>query len=322
MAGLDKGNMLIFIVMVFICYAREDQTMAYTIRDRLKTNAVDSLGDWLLVAAIKYEEEIKQFILRAGLFMYVISPDSIRSQACRDELAFAVANRKVILPVLYRDHRDDKELDPAIRSPQWVYMRNESELTAGIPEVIRTLRTDFALMDQHAALLLDADKWVQHNRSRGYLLVKDQLRKAQDWLEKAAIDPERLPKPTPVQVELILASQRNKTRAGRVFAGAVGCVGLVLLCLAVVAWLQRNRAQTETRIAMENLRRFEVEQFQRNIRNGNVYFDAEEYCMAKKAFDSAWSVATDTLCARTPEVTGRKVFVDSILAICRQHCPL
>ncbi|MEO5999699.1 MAG: TIR domain-containing protein [Chitinophagaceae bacterium] len=65
---------------------------------------------------------------------------------------------------------------------------------------------------------------------------------------------------------------------------------LVFLTLAIVAFFQRQTAVRNEKIALDNLKSFKKEQFQRNMRNGKAYFDAREFLFARKEFMNADSI--------------------------------
>ena len=100
--------------IVFISYAREDTAFVKQLRDRLAQKGLDPRGDWLLVTGSGYEKQLLQDNIRSQALIFVLSPDSIRSKPCLDELKIAVQNKKPVLPVLRRDVPDDADM-PARR---------------------------------------------------------------------------------------------------------------------------------------------------------------------------------------------------------------
>src|SRR4051812_33798546 len=91
----------------FISYAREDKEFVHTLRASLEERGVETRGDWELTTGEDYATRLREFNLGAHALLFVISPDSIRSEACRNELSLAVENKKQILPISRRDHGDD-----------------------------------------------------------------------------------------------------------------------------------------------------------------------------------------------------------------------
>lgn len=285
---------------VFISYAREDQDFVIVLKKKLEENKVECLGDWNLTAATDFQLKLKEDNLAATMFLFVISPDSIKSNECKKEIALAVENKKVILPISYREHEDDNLLDSAIRTPQWVFIQKPSQIESGIPEILKALKTDFQLMEIHSRLLLDVDEWVIKNKNSSYLLKKDKLKEAEEWLQKTAIQPNKLPQPNPRQIEYIVTSQRAKTKSTRISLAIAGGLAAIFLGIAIYAFIEQGKAITNEKIAKLNeetakrhLKSFKLEQFQRNLRNADVLKRGHEETMALQEYLTAGSIATE-----------------------------
>lgn len=227
---------------VFISYAREDGEFVRALRAGLEERGVESKGDWLLTTGEDYETRLRELNLEAHALLFVISPDSIKSEACRNELALAVEHKKRILPISRRDHGDDNLLDSALRAPQWTFLREGNDFARGVGELVTGVNTDFDLMETHGRLLLAADNWRNNGRNRSYLLRKDGLRSAEAWLAVTSAQPDKLPQPTPLEIEFIFASRRARSRGTRIGLGIATAVALALAALSVVALAQRSRA--------------------------------------------------------------------------------
>jgi hypothetical protein len=250
----------------FISYAHEDKEFVRRLCESLKEQGVEPVGDWLLTPGEHYEERLRKLNLTSQAFVFVITPDSIGSQACRNELALAVDNKKRVLPVSRRGHGDDNLLDPALRAPHWTFLRDGDDYEAGVRQLVKAINTDFALMNTHGRLLLAAEEWKDNGRNRGYLLRKDGLKEAEVWLAMTSAQSSKLPQPTPLQAEFIRAGQSARSRGARVAFGVVLAVVLSLAGLSLVALAQRStavsnaeraernaeEAKTQARIAGEN----------------------------------------------------------------------
>lgn len=237
---------------VFISYAREDREFMQTLRASLEERGVETKGDWELTTGEDYEMRLREFNLGAHALLFVISPDSIKSQACRNELALAVEHKKQILPISRRDHGDDNLLDSALRAPQWTFLRDGDDFERGMNDLVKAINTDFALMDMHGRLLVAADNWDRNRRNRSYLLRKDSLRGAEGWLTVTSAQPDKLPQPTPLEIEFIFSSRRARSRGTRIGLGIATAVALALLALSVVALAQRSRAVANADEARRN----------------------------------------------------------------------
>jgi hypothetical protein len=243
----------------FISYAREDKEFRVEMCKGLEAHGVVPVGDWFLTPGQDYQQRLKELNLSSQAFVFVISPDSLKSEACMNELTLAVEHKKQILPVSHRDHGDDKRLDSALRAPQWTFLRQGDNFETGIAGLVEAVNTDFDLMKTHGRLLLAAENWKNSGRNRSHLLRKDGLKEAEAWLAKTSAQPGKMPQPTALEVEYIFSGRRARSRASRIALGIVAAVALSLTLLTIVAFAQRssavryaNEAQVQATIAKEN----------------------------------------------------------------------
>jgi WD40 repeat protein len=258
MATLNVTNQQSEATSVFISYAREDAGFVQRLRDSLEQQQIEAKGDWLLTTGEDYKSRLRELNLSSQGLIFIISPDSIKSEECRNELAIAVECRKPILPVAHRDHVDDNLLDSALRAPQWTFMREIDDFGQSLVKLAKAIKTDFGLTAMHGQLLVAADNWAS-NRNRSYLLQKEGLKKAEAWLARVSAQPDKLPQPTALEVEYIFASRRARTRGTRVALGMSLGIVAVLALLSITALAQRanavrnaEEAQRQAMLAQQN----------------------------------------------------------------------
>ena len=268
--------------IVFVSYAREDAEFVRTLRAGLEERGVETRGDWLLTTGEDYAERLREFNLASHALLFVISADSIKSEACRNELALAVEHKKQILPISRREHGDDNLLDSALRAPQWTFLREGDDFERGLNELVKAVNTDFALMETHGRLLVAADNWDRNRRNRSYLLRKDGLKNAEAWLAVTSAQPDKLPQPTPLEVELIFASRRARSRGTRIGLGIATAVALALLALSVVALAQRSRAVVNAEEARRNADEANTQKLKAQENESKAVANAEEAERRKK----------------------------------------
>jgi hypothetical protein len=246
--------------IVFISYAREDKDFVLRLSEALQLKGVEVRGDWQLVRGESYEVQLKDLQLDADTVVFVLSPDSIRSKPCRAELERAAEQKKRILPIVCRDVGQlESELSPSLSLPQWTFLRAGDDFVAGVQGLVQAINTDFGLMPEHRRLLQAAEIWERNGRSKSYLLRKDGLTRAEDWLAKTSVDASKLPKPTTLQLEYIRASRVAQTRGSRIAIVLTGAIAVVMAVLAVVALIQRHQAKVEQGIAENKTREAETQ---------------------------------------------------------------
>ncbi len=235
---------------MFFSYAREDREFVIRLDQALQLNAVETRGDWQLVDGESYTEQLDDMQLGADIVVFALSPEALRSAPCRVELDRAVQQRKRILPVVCRDVGSiEDEIPDAVRNPQWTFLRPSDDFVSGVKGLVEAINTDFQLVPEHRRLLQAADSWRRHGGSRSFLLRKEGLASAEVWLTNTGRHPDKLPKPTALQLDYIRASSAARSRGTRILLMVVTGITVAMAGLALVAWLQRNDAIEQRKIA-------------------------------------------------------------------------
>ena len=230
---------------VFLSYSRRDEAVARRLWDALE---LKGWRVWIdaddIPAAAEWREELSHGIEAAHTLVFAISPDSVRSRHCADELARAVELGKRIVPVLVRPADGVPE---ALAARQWVRLGASDDFSQSMAELDSALRTDLEWTREHRQWLGEALRWEEGGHDRSLLLRGRDLRAAEAWLARQAEHAE--PRPTGLQVTFLAASrQAERRRLQRLVAGV--CVALaVAVVLGVLALLQRNEANDQAAVA-------------------------------------------------------------------------
>jgi WD40 repeat protein len=230
---------------VFISYSRRDINFAQKIVDALITHNLDTWIDWKSIPKGEaWEHEIYRGIEAANVFLFLISPDSVRSQICGREILHAVENNKRILPIIIRDTRiedfPDETAKKAISKRNWVFCRDgQDDFSEAIGQTLKTIQTDYPWLKYHTELQLKALKW-DDKKDTSRLLRGKELREAEEQL--AQVGSQKDPQPTELQRNYVLVSQRNEVQARRQITIGLGFGLLLVTLLAFFAWTQRNSA--------------------------------------------------------------------------------
>ena len=87
---------------IFISYARKDRAAAETLRHDLERARSSVWLDDELTGGQAWWETILGQIRSCELFVFALSPDSLRSKACQSELRYAIELKRPLLPVMVR----------------------------------------------------------------------------------------------------------------------------------------------------------------------------------------------------------------------------
>jgi WD40 repeat protein len=193
-------------------------------------------------------ERVKTGIQEANSFLFVISPESVRSEICAREVAHAAGLNKRVIPLLHREV-DIRELPAAIGRHNWIEYREEDNFEAALTNVVETVETDLEWVDAHTRWQNAAMRWDQEERNPSLLLRGTELASAEAWLTRAGTE-DKQPPPTPLHYDYILAGRKQASRRQRIAVGGVSAALLITLGLAVFALILRGQANAERRAAV------------------------------------------------------------------------
>lgn len=232
---------------VFISYSRRDKAFvegtllpALVARDKdvwIDLEAIPPASDW--------RERVLAGVAAANAFIFVLSPDSLTSTVCIEELARAVELNKRLIPVLRRDAAG-ASVPPELARSNWVYLRDEDDSDRGIALVVEALETDLEWRDAHSRLAVRTTEWLGGGRDRSFLLRGSDLSSAETWLARQDEHAERA---TPEQADYIIASRQATTRRQRITMTGVLAALAIATVLAIYALIQRGAAEERARVA-------------------------------------------------------------------------
>lgn len=224
---------------VFISYSRHDTDFVYKLVDALAAHERKAWVDWKdIPPTAEWQQEIFSSIEAADNFVFVISPESVASAECSSEIAHAAANKKRILPVLYRSV-PDHAIPAAIGKYQRVDFSDGDHFDSTFSTLIKALDTDLAWTQAHTRFLIRAREWERNAKDSSFVLRGKDLRDAEQWLAKSA---KLQPEPSTLQSQYILASRHAATIIQRIIIGAVTVAFAVAVGLAVYAFREKDVA--------------------------------------------------------------------------------
>jgi WD40 repeat protein len=238
---------------VFLSYAREDRDFA----ERQLTKGLAERGKdvWMDVQDIRggasdWRANVWAAIEASTVVVFVLTPDSLASTVCGEELQRATDLNKRIIPVLRRSV-EGLPMPPALARPNWISARPEDDFDESIDSLVSALELDEAWVEQHARLSQRTGEWLRNDRDRSYLLRGSDLRRAERWLDEQGVHREA---PTADQITYIIASRRAAARRQRGLLGSVALALVITIGLAIVALAQRSTAIHRERTARAQAR--------------------------------------------------------------------
>jgi CHASE2 domain-containing sensor protein len=192
---------------VFIAYSRVDSDFARKLNDALQIQGKMTWFDQESIASgADFQQEICRGIESSNNFLFIISPSSVNSPYCADEVEYARKLNKRIVTVLHRTV-PAAELHPGLASVQWInFNKHNGDFYANFGELVRTLDTDLEYMRSHTRLLVKALEWDREKRDPSYLLRGKDLADSEQWLQLGAT---KHPQPTELQTQYITTSRKT-----------------------------------------------------------------------------------------------------------------
>jgi WD40 repeat protein len=232
---------------VFVSYSRRDKD--FVERVLLPALVADGKDVWIdledIPPAADWREQVLGGVAAANAVLFVISPDSLDSAVCAEELGRAVELNKRLIPVVRRE-AGGAAVPPALARPNWIWLREQDDAERAIATVLEALDSDLEWRDAHSRLAVRTNEWLAHGGDRSFLLRGSDLKAAEAWLTQQAEHEER---PTAEQTRYVVASRQATTRRQRLTLAAVATALAVACALAVFALIQRGQAIDREHVA-------------------------------------------------------------------------
>jgi hypothetical protein len=231
----------------FVSYSRRDATF---VEQRLLPElSRRHTSVWVDLAEIPpasdWRARVHGGIAAAKAFVFVISPDSVTSPICLQELDRAVELHKRLVPVVCRDPGPGA-LPASLERTNWIFLRDSDPPERGLAQIVEALETDLEWRDTQARLGVRASEWEASGGDRSFLVQGSDLRAAERWLSGAANPRETA---SPLHTRYVLASRGAATRRQRLVLAAVSAVLVMSLGLTAFALTQRATSRERERIA-------------------------------------------------------------------------
>jgi WD40 repeat protein len=238
----------------FISHSHVDQAFAAQLRASLRDSGKEAWVDSDIPSGDRWEERIRGAIETSDSFIFLISPDSVKSPECLRELSYAIGLHKKLIPVSLR--QTTSGIPAALMAVQFVPPRGlfegggpdspDNTFESSLAVLISVIDTDLDATREHTEWGNKALEWERKSRERSLLLSGRELEAAEEWLGRS---PRKGPEPTELQRAFVTASRRLATKRQRRLLSGVSVALVVALVLAGVALLQRSHAVDAERTA-------------------------------------------------------------------------
>jgi WD40 repeat protein len=240
---------------VFISYSRKDIDFAKRLTEELKKSDLGFWVDWEgIPPTVDFMKKIEKGIEESDIFLFLVSPDSVKSKVCGDEIAHAAKNGKRLIPLIVRDVKSEK-IPQELSHLNWIFFRERDNFEESFQKLLLGINTDFDWVDVHSRLLVRAIEWEQANKDNSFLLRGKDLHDAETQL---AINTSKNPYPTDLHREYILKSREAADRQRRWYTVLAVVTAIVMFVLGIYGLNAAATAKKEAARANESQQREEI----------------------------------------------------------------
>jgi len=229
---------------VFFSYARENVEFTRRAHAELLAQGQEVWVDWKdIPPSAEWPAELNRAIEAADAVLFIISPDSVASKPCLNEIRHAIANKKRIITLLYADAM----LPAEVSAIQWIDFRSAEGFAAAIGQLRASIDVDLAQVRAHTRLQVRALEWEAQGHNASLLLRGSDLVAA----EAALRAPRGAgPETTDAQIAFVLASRAHATTRLRQVLGATTAALILMAVLSVATYLFYRRSNERGQIAL------------------------------------------------------------------------
>ena len=274
---------------VFVSYSRGDADFVRKLNDTLQIQGKTTWFDQESIASgSDFQQEIYRGIKACDNFLFILSPQSVNSPFCADEVEYAASLNKRFVTVLHREV-NPSDLHPELAKVQWIdFNHNERDFNANFNQLVRTLDTDREHVHSHSKWLQRALEWQEKGKNADLLLRGSELAVAEAWLKDTQAQ-KKQPAATDLQKAYIAQSGGNKRKNRLLLTGAAVSVMGIMTTAAIVSTMLWLKAQTQTQIAKTQTQIATLRENAARVQNMLSVAPVEGLVLAIKATDESQS---------------------------------
>jgi TIR domain len=235
---------------IFISYSRADMAFADRLETALTARGFEPLIDRTEIYAFEdWWERIKNLIGSADTIVFVLSPDSVASEVCTKEVAYATSLNKRFAPIVCR-RVEDSAVPEALRRLNFIFFSEPASFEVKADRLAEALETDIEWIRRHTQFGEFALRWHAAGRPGpgGLMLRPPLLTDAEAWL---GLRPRNAPEPTELIGSFISVSRETFDQE----QAAIAASQINLLARVAESELLRGHFATSLRLCVHAAQR-------------------------------------------------------------------
>lgn len=241
-----RGRSIVATMSIFISYSRRNTDFVRRLHEGIVAHGRETWVDWQgIPPTADWMREIHSAIDAADAVAFVLSPDSIKSTVCRQELEHAIAQNKRLIPLVCQEV-DPGQTPPAVARLNWVFFTGD-DFERALQTLLSAVDTDLDWVQAHTRLLVRSAEWDRKAREPSLALRGADLKAAEQWLTEG---PKKSPPPTELQTRYIIESRRQAVKRRYLLLSGVSVALIVSAVLGTLFLLQRQESGRQEAIAV------------------------------------------------------------------------
>ena len=217
---------------VFISYSRKDMAFADKLEVALKARNFEVLIDRQEIYAFEdWWKRIQALIGQSDTVVFVLSPDSVKSDVALKEVAHAASLNKRFAPIVCR-RVEDAVVPEGLSRLNFIFFDDPDNFDSSTEKLAEALQTNIEWIRRHTEFGDAAHRWVEAGRPGGMLARPPVLDQAEAWM---AFRPSGAPSPTAETETFIAASRKAEVAARR--RGRILNASLYTMLIAIILGL-------------------------------------------------------------------------------------
>jgi len=223
---------------VFISYSRKDMVFADKLEGALKARGFEVLIDRQEIYAFEdWWNRIQVLIGQSDTVVYLLSPNSVKSEVALKEVAYAASLNKRLAPIVYR-RVDDSVVPDQLRRLNFIFFDGPEQFEASADKLGDALGTDIGWVRQHTEYGEAERRWSTAGRPNSLLFRSPTLDVAEYWM---ASRPAPAPEPTNEIRAFLVASRQGARSSQRLRRFVIASIFtlLVAIIIGLVGWINQ-----------------------------------------------------------------------------------
>jgi len=121
---------------IFLSYSHKDKEFVQIFNEALKQSNHNIWVDWIYIQEFTdWWEAVKAGIEATDTFIFIITPTSIISEVCNQEIEYAAKYNKKIIPIVLREIFDKQQAHPALLKQKWLVLGEDNDILSTIKSI-------------------------------------------------------------------------------------------------------------------------------------------------------------------------------------------